>query len=135
MLHRGDCAAGLGGNHVLTVCARELTKPGRAGEGLGLGSANYKARLYLQRSPALGLSYVRQSQKAMKRRLPMARGVAVRRREERADIIADGLDGAVIRVERGARVEQLRGDLEGGQHHGALRILYTSTLHTAESHE
>jgi len=59
MLHRGDCAAGLGGITCRLVARDELTKPGRAGEGLGLGSANYKARLYLQRCPAIALSYVR----------------------------------------------------------------------------
>jgi len=55
MLHRGDCAAGLGGITCRLVARDELTKPGRAGEGLGLGSANYKARLYLQRCPAIAL--------------------------------------------------------------------------------
>jgi hypothetical protein len=114
MLHRGDCAAGLGGITCSLFAREELTKPGRAGEGPDLGSANYKARLYLQRWPAMALSYVRQSQKAMKRRLPMAGRVSLRGRQKWADVVADGLDRVVGGVERSTRVEQLRGDLKGG---------------------
>jgi len=54
MLHRGNCAAGLGGITCSLVARNEIAKPGRAGEGPSLGSANYKARLYLQ-SPAKAL--------------------------------------------------------------------------------
>jgi len=39
----------IGRNHLLLAARNEFTKPGRAGEGPDLGSANYKARLYLQK--------------------------------------------------------------------------------------
>src|SRR6478752_9867267 len=114
MLHRGHCAAGLGGITCSLVARNELTKPGRAGEGPSLGSANYKARLYLQ-SPAKALTYLRPSQKAMKRRLPRGGRVSFCRRKEGPHVIADTLDRVIRRVDRHTRVEQLGGDLEGSE--------------------